>query len=119
VKRGARRVARRARKAWRQGNDKDAPEDRRHLWRQREKDRLYAASLLGAAWPTRRRHGASARLVKLLGKEHDLALLAQRLEQSPSPGGAEAAALKALRSRREQLVKRARRAAEQLHEGRA
>lgn len=120
VKRGARRIVRRARKAWRQGAVKDAPEDKRHQWRQREKDRFYAASLLHGAWPTRRRNNAGARLVKALGKEHDLALLTQRLEASPALAGAEgAAALKALRVRRKRLAKRARRAAEQLHEGRA
>lgn len=120
VRRGARRVVRRARKAWRQGGDKAAPEEKRHLWRQREKDRLYAAALLGGAWPTQRRRGGNAQLVKLLGKEHDLALLTQRLEAAPSLAGAEAAAaLKAVEKRRKQLTKRARRVAVLLHEGRA
>jgi len=120
VKRGARRIVRRARKAWRQGGEHSAPGDRRHAWRQREKDRLYAASLLDEAWPTRRRCGANEQLVSLLGREHDLTLLSQELEASPTLAGNEAAAaLKAVKAERKQLTKRARRVAERLHAGRA
>jgi len=118
VKRGARRVVRRARKAWRQGSEREASADKRHAWRQREKDRLYAAALMEDVWPARRRHAANQRLVDLLGREHDLMLLTQRLEASPSLAGDEAsatAALKALKVRRKQLTKRARRVAARLH----
>lgn len=122
VKRGARRVARRARRAWRKGSDRDAPAERRHAWRQREKDRLYAAALMDGAWPGRRRRGANKRLVDRLGLEHDLMLLTQQLEASPSLAADEAsgaAALKAVRARRKQLAKSARRVAARLHDGRA
>jgi CHAD domain-containing protein len=122
VKRGARRVARRARRAWRKGSDRDAPAEKRHEWRQREKDRLYAAALMEGVWPRPHRLGASRRLVDRLGREHDLMLLTQRLEASPSLAGDEAsaaAALKALSARRKRLVKRARRVAVRLHAGRA
>jgi len=120
VKRGARRIVRRARKAWRQAGEHGAPADRRHAWRQREKDRLYAASLLDEVWPTRRRCGANARLVSLLGREHDLALLGRELEASPALArNAAEAALKAVKAERKQLTKRARRVAERLHAGRA
>jgi CHAD domain-containing protein len=122
VKRGARRVARRARKAWRRGSDPDALAEKRHEWRQREKDRLYAAALMDGVWPRPHRRGANKRLVDRLGREHDLMLLTQQLEASPSLAGDEAsasAALKVLKARRKQLVERARRLATRLHAGRA
>jgi len=122
VKRGARRVLRRARRAWRKGSDPDAPAEKRHEWRQREKDRLYAAALMDDVWPRAHRHGANKRLVDRLGREHDLMLLTQRLEASPSLAGDEAsagAALKAVRARRKRLARRARRVAMRLHDGRA
>jgi CHAD domain-containing protein len=122
VKRGARRVARRARKAWRGGNDPDAPAEKRHEWRQREKDRLYAAALMDGVWPRPHRLGVNKRLVCRLGQEHDLMLLSQRLEASPSLAGNEAnavAALKALRAQRKRLVKNVRRVGVRLHGGRA
>ncbi|MEJ0060385.1 MAG: CHAD domain-containing protein [Terricaulis sp.] len=60
IEKGADRIAWRARVACRRGRGADAPA-RRHEWRKREKDRLYAALLLGKAWPGRsrtpRRHG--------------------------------------------------------------
>jgi hypothetical protein len=61
-------------------------------------------------------------LVALLGREHDLVLLTQKLEASPSLTGNEdsaVAALKALSAQRERLAKRARRVAGRLHSGRA
>jgi hypothetical protein len=122
IKRGVRRVARRARKAWRKGSDRDAPAEKRHEWRQREKDRLYAAALMDGVWPGRHRRGASKRLVDRLGREHDLMLLTQRLEASPSLAGDEAnatAALKVLRARRKRLAESAQRVAVRLHGGRA
>jgi len=69
---------------------------------------------------SRRRCGANERLVSLLGREHDLTLLSQELEASPTLAGNEAAAaLKAVKAERKQLTKRARRVAERLHAGRA
>ncbi|MFZ2032028.1 MAG: CHAD domain-containing protein [Vitreimonas sp.] len=122
VRRGARRLVRRARKTWRQGSKKDAPEKQRHLWRQRESDRLHAAALLDDAWPRRRRRRQSERLVSFLGREHDVMLLTQRLKANPAIAGDVAgasAALKVLRKRQRRLAKRARRTAARLHEGRA
>lgn len=122
VRRGARYVARRARRAWRKGRDADASVEKRHEWRQREKDRLYVSSILGEAWPRRHRRARNERLVDLLGREHDLMLLTQRVENSPefTGGGDNAeAAIEALQARRRQLLKRARRVAERLHSCRA
>jgi len=124
VARGAQRVARRARKAWRQGHRDGAPEEKRHQWCQREKDRLYAAALLEDAWPHSRpaRHRVNKKLVKALGREHDLALLSDKLEKQPALTGGDsqaAAALKALRRERRRLSGRARQIAARLHEGRA
>jgi hypothetical protein len=124
IGRGAQHVARRARKAWRKGHSKGAPEEKRHEWRQREKDRLYAAALLDEAWPHSRppRQRANKKLVKTLGREHDLGLLAAKLGALPAPSGEEsntAAALRALARERKRLSSRARRIAARLHEGRA
>lgn len=124
VARGAQRVARRARKAWRKGHSNGAPEEKRHEWRQREKDRLYAAALLEDVWPHSRpvRHRANKKLVKALGREHDLALLGDKLEKQPALTGGDSeavAALKALGRERKRLSSRARQIAARLHEGRA
>src|SRR5262249_52140168 len=124
IARGAQRLARRARKAWRKGHDRDLSEDKRHQWRQREKDRLYAARLLDEVWPASRPSRASAnrKLVKALGREHDLALLAARLTAAPAMAGESddaGAALKAVKSGRRRRDARARRIAARLHAGRA
>ncbi len=122
VKRGARYVARRARRAWRKGRGRDAAVEKRHEWRHREKDRLYASSLLEDAWPRRHRCARSERLVNLLGCEHDLTLLSRKLEGCAELAGGEqgaVAAIAAIKTRRKTLIKRARAVAEQLHQGRA
>jgi hypothetical protein len=124
IARGAQRIARRARKAWRKGQAVAAAQDKRHQWRQREKDRLYTAALLDDAWPSARpsRHRANKKLVGALGSERDLVLLAGKLEASPALAGDErraASALRAIHSERKRLARKARRIAARLHEGRA
>ena len=124
ISRGAQYVARRARKAWRKVHCNGVPEEKRHEWRQREGDRLYAAALLDDAWPHSRpaRQSANKKLVKALGREHDLALLADKLAELPALSGDEsntAAALRALARERKRRFRRARRIAARLHEGRA
>ena len=81
VERGARRLVRRARKVWRRA--RKAEGDIRHSWRKREKARLYAALLLGKAWPQEipRRRKRNAKLADLLGRERDLTLVMDRLHK--------------------------------------
>lgn len=109
VRRGARRVLRRARVARRDGlRAKQA--ERRHEWRKRAKDRFYAATLLDAAWPAPRKLKLSEKLGDLLGQERDALLLIDRIKETPEIAGAEGAderALKALRKRRSRLGARA------------
>lgn len=99
IKRGARRVIRRARRARRRGCCAQQ-RGKRHAWRKREKDRLYAATLLGEAWPGRKRRHSSGALTELLGQERDAELLLERLCASPTNSKR---AIKALRRRRDAL----------------
>lgn len=82
LRRGAKAVSRRARRARRRGIGSHSVK-RRHDWRMREKDRLLASGILGDAWPCKRRLRLSSRLTDALGKEHDIALLIERLESAP------------------------------------
>src|SRR5690606_26247190 len=54
IRSGAKRIARRARRAYRRGRGPHAAPSR-HEWRKREKDRFYAANLMDHAWPAPRR----------------------------------------------------------------
>lgn len=119
IRRGAQRIARRARRARRRALEA-ADTARRHAWRKREKDRLFAALLLDDAWPGARRKGLSKALGKALGKEHDVALLIQRVSADPGlAGGSEAAerALERLRRRRARLSRRGDALGRRLHSG--
>lgn len=119
IAKGARRIARRARNAWQDGRRERHPE-RRHTWRQREKDRLYAVELLAKAWRHKRRRARSEALVDVLGDERDAFLLILRIEAEPSmAGGVKAAeqAIHALKRRRDRLAQRADRLAAKLHTG--
>lgn len=109
IRKGARRIERRARRARRRGRRSDDPA-RRHEWRKREKDRYFAALLLGEAWPGRLRRKLTARLGDILGEERDTLLLAQRLAADPalaSDPTQTKRALKTLARRRAQLARRA------------
>ncbi len=119
IRRGARRVIRRARLARRHGCGSVEPANR-HEWRKREKDRFYAASLLGHAWPTKRRRKLSEKLGAVLGEERDALLLLERVAAQPSLAGDERAAeraVKALMRRRSKLGQRADRLGARLHAG--
>jgi CHAD domain-containing protein len=63
----------------------DASAERLHEWRKRVKDLWYHQRLLRGAWkePLKALAGESHRLADLLGDEHDLAVLADRLVESP------------------------------------
>ncbi len=120
IKRGARRIVRRARRARRRGvAAKDA--GRRHEWRKREKDRFYAALLLDGAWPCARRRKLGKRLGDMLGEEHDMRLLLDRIESAPELAGEEhkapERAVKALRKRSRRLARRANAIGQRLHAG--
>ena len=120
---GAERIARRARQAQRSGEGSNAADDR-HEWRKREKDRLYAMSLLDAAWPSerKRRRRKSEALADLLGRERDARLLAEKIKREPALAGGEQAARRA-RSTLKRTLKRLSRKADALgqevHAGRA
>ena len=79
-----------------------------HMWRKREKERFYAACLLGRAWPEAlpRRRKRNAALGDMLGRERDLQLVIDRL-LSDWPEGGERHALRDLRKVRKRLAKRA------------
>jgi len=119
IDKGARLVKRRALRAYRQGYAARDPEHR-HTWRKREKDRLYAVEILGAAWPKacKRRRKSSARLSEVLGRERDVLLLRARLAADPGLAGdfnAAARAMRALEHRQAKLAKRANRLGARLH----
>jgi CHAD domain-containing protein len=102
--RGAVRIAKRARHAaWRGRGAKEA--ERRHEWRKREKDRLYASSILAHDWPRKRRRKASERLGELLGRERDALLLAAALQRDPELAGGRARSKRALKALEARAVK--------------
>ncbi len=109
-----RRVARRARKAWRRSHK--ARTTNRHTWRKREKARLYAMSLLPAAWPDARprRRARNAALAETLGAERDLMLVMARLA-ADHPVNGEARALRDLRKVEKRLSKRVNKLGWRLH----
>lgn len=116
---GAARVARKARRARRRGRGAKAAV-LRHDWRKREKDRFYAVSLLGDAWPEARRRKLGEKLGDALGHERDVLLLIERIEAEPSlagDGSAAERALEELRRRRKKLARAADALGEQLHAG--
>jgi CHAD domain-containing protein len=105
IARGARRVARRARRA-RKSAIASQSLDARHVWRKREKERLYVAEILGGAWPGARKRRAAKRLGAALGRERDLLLLAERLrEAAPADDAAAGRAITALRRRGKRLAR--------------
>lgn len=109
IRKGARCIERRARRARRRGRRTHDPASR-HEWRKREKDRYFAALLLGEAWPGRLRRKLTARLGDALGEERDTLLLAQRLAADPALAGDPTQvkrALKTLARRRAWLARRA------------
>lgn len=119
IKRGAERIARRARKARRRGFQASEPA-LRHEWRKREKDRYYAASILKAAWPTPRRRKLGDKLGNALGHERDALLLLDRLSAAPSLAGegkAPRRALKLLHKQGKRLALKSDRIGAKLHAG--
>ncbi|MBL8552310.1 MAG: CHAD domain-containing protein [Hyphomonadaceae bacterium] len=89
VRAGAERLDRRVRRAFKEAQLTGEVEDR-HKWRQREKERLYAALLLGDAWPKKlpRRTQRAQRLGELLGRERDTMMLIAQVRREPALAGA-------------------------------
>ncbi len=117
IERGANRLIRKARIARRRASDASNPE-RRHHWRKREKDRLFAASLLEDAWPTRRRRKLGAKLGDILGDERDTLLLIEHVLNAPSCDGKTGKrALNALQRRFAKLSARANDLGARVHAG--
>ncbi|MGD9980763.1 MAG: CHAD domain-containing protein [Hyphomonadaceae bacterium] len=116
IRRGAKRLDRRARRARRRGMRALDPQVR-HDWRSREKDRFYAASLLGKAWPGKRRRRSGEKIGDALGGERDALLLMERLIAEPELAGEGediARTLKRLNRRRLKLARRANEIARRL-----
>lgn len=121
VRKGAKRLAKRARKAYRRGkHTKD--ENARHTWRKREKDRLYGLTLLRAHWPDKlaRRKDLSRKLSGLLGREREIMQLRARMIDNPAMCGGEEAAMRAIEACDKALQKisaRADKFGARLHKG--
>jgi hypothetical protein len=119
IRRGAKRIDRRARRARARGIGAIDPV-KRHKWRTREKDRFFAASLLGDAWPGKRKRRTGEKIGDTLGGERDALLLMERLVAEPELAGDEKSlrrALKTLNRRRGRLAKRADELAERMRKG--
>lgn len=106
---GAKRLIVRARVARRHGRRTDKA-SLRHEWRKREKDRLFAATLMDGAWPRKRKRKQTATLGHVLGLERDALLLIERLTITPELAGAppaDAEAQRVLRTHRKRLRRKA------------
>lgn len=119
IERGAKHIIRRARRARKAAKGSHTPE-LRHAWRKREKERFYAADILGASFPAKRRHALGEKLGHVLGLERDTLLVLDRLHLDPAlaqtPDGARRAAA-VLKKRQKQLGRRADALAARLHAG--
>jgi hypothetical protein len=119
IRRGAKRLDRRARRARRRGVGSVDPV-RRHEWRVREKDRFFAAEILGDAWPDKRKRKTGEKIGDALGSERDALLLMERLVAEPELAGEEKAvrrALKTLNRRRARLARLADKLANRMRPG--
>lgn len=119
IRRGARRLDRRARRARRRGVAALDPA-LRHEWRSREKDRAFAAEILDDAWPGKRRRKSGQKIGDALGGERDSMLLMERIVAEPQLAGDEKAVrrtLKALNRRRAKLALRADALAKRMRRG--
>ena len=118
LERGAKRLDKRARRARRRGLVAVDP-DMRHTWRTLEKDRFYAASILGSAfWPSRRHRKLADRIGAALGGERDATMLMERLIAEPELAGDERdlrRALKHINRRRARFARRADRLGRRMH----
>jgi len=119
VRKGVLRIVKRARDAYVRGRGARSAAPR-HAWRKREKDRFYAADLMGATWPETppRRRKRSEALGHALGQERDVLLLIERVKDNPEIAGDSKAAVHArdlLKARRKKLRDRADSMGAKLH----
>lgn len=100
---GFRRIYRRARRAYRRAQREPTVENLHEL-RKRTKDVWYCSQILRPAAPKRMKRLAKGahKLSDLIGEDHDLAILAERVEQMPDARAH--ALLDAVERRREQLL---------------
>jgi CHAD domain-containing protein len=84
---GFRRIYRRARRAYRRAK-RDPTVENLHELRKRTKDLWYCAQILRPASPKRMKRLAKEahELSDLIGQEHDLAILAERIQAGPLAG---------------------------------
>ncbi len=116
IAQGLRGSQSRLRKSWKHARS-DRSSEALHRWRKRVKDHSTQLRLLRLLAPheTRARREAQKRLAALLGEEHDLSLLAERLSRAAIAPAAEPVRgrlLEAVKKRRKALRRRAFRAAE-------
>lgn len=117
VRRALRAVVKEARRAWKRAQAK-GDVDARHRWRRREKDRLFAAALVGDDWPVKRRTTTNDKLGDTLGRERDARLLLARLESEPAPHTPTARhARRALKRHIRKLARKADALGARLHRG--
>ncbi|WP_166443632.1 CHAD domain-containing protein [Rhabdaerophilum calidifontis] len=98
-------IYRRARKGWRRAQA--APDaETLHEWRRRVQDRLHLARIFARRWPERKppRESRLDRLSEVLGRDHDLAVLAARI---PADHAAAPAIQAAIADRHRQLARKA------------
>jgi hypothetical protein len=107
IRRGAARIARRAKRARKHAIGARGA-DARHEWRKREKERLYVAEILDAAWPRKRKRRVTERVTGTLGGERDARLLTERLRDSAAnDNDGVKRAMRALHRRQARLARRA------------
>jgi CHAD domain-containing protein len=108
ARKGIARAYRRGRKAFGKADAEPSTENL-HEWRKRVKDLWYHERLLKGAWPAvlGAQAAAAHELSDLLGDEHDLAVLAERLRDDPPTEDAEEF-LELIEQRRGELLAQAR-----------
>lgn len=107
IRRGAKRVAARAKHARKLAVGATDVE-LRHDWRKREKERFYVADILADAWPRKSKRSTAQRLAAALGRERDARLLTERLrELAANDNGGVKCAVRALKRRGKKFAHRA------------
>jgi hypothetical protein len=119
LQRGAKRILKRAKRAWQRAHDRRKAR-LRHTWRKREKDRYFVALLAGSAWPEgeKRRRRRTQKLGHALGQERDILLLIERLKDDCHLAGSKRdarLAIDALDGRRRKYARKADRLGQKLH----
>ena len=107
----SRKLERRARRAFAKARGSRAVL-KRHTWRKREKDRRYAALILGENWPGKRRRKLASAVTEALGRERDAGLLLARLGANARTPGV---VLRQVKRYRRALGKKADKVGARLH----